>query len=173
MTLEQILALTASRPATLGSGRLICLDGPAGSGKTSLAGRLGAPVVHMDDLYPGWDGLAAVEPHVLALLEPLSRNEPGRYRRYDWLAGEYAEEHVVTPAPLLVLEGVGSGGRAWSPWITTLVWADAPYELRRQRGLDRDGEAFAPHWERWAAQERELFARGRTRERADVVVQTG
>lgn len=172
MTPADILTLTQLRPPTLGSGRLVCVDGPAGSGKTSLASDLDSPVVHMDDLYPGWDGLPAVGVHVLGLLEPLSRDEPGRYRRYDWRAGEYAEEHVVEPAPLLVLEGVGSGGLAWSAWITTLVWVEAPYEVRMRRGLDRDGEAFAPHWERWAAQERVLFARERTRQRADVVVST-
>ncbi len=37
-------------PATLGAGRLVCVDGPAGSGKTTLGGevaaRLGAPLVH-------------------------------------------------------------------------------------------------------------------------------
>ncbi len=50
-----------SRPPTLGAGRLVCVDGPAGSGKTSLADavarRTAAQVVHMDDLYGGWDGL--------------------------------------------------------------------------------------------------------------------
>ena len=32
-----MLALAASRPPTLGAGRLVCVDGPAGSGKTTLA----------------------------------------------------------------------------------------------------------------------------------------
>lgn len=177
MTPADIVALVRERPPTLGSGRLVCVDGPAGSGKTVLAQRLadltGAPVVHMDDLYPGWDGLGRVGPHVLALLEPLSRSEPGRYRRFDWPSGSFAEEHVVPLTPLLVLEGVGSGGSAWSAWTTALVWVEAPYDVRMRRGIERDGPAFAPHWERWAAQEDALFARERTRERADVVVPTG
>ena len=33
----EVLSLARSRPPTLGSGRLICVDGPAGSGKTTLA----------------------------------------------------------------------------------------------------------------------------------------
>lgn len=172
MNPDEVVALTSARPPTLGSGRLLCVDGPAGAGKTTFAARLGAPVVHMDDLYAGWDGLASVGPEVLGVLEPLSRGEPGRYRRYDWEAGAYAEEHVVEPAPLLVLEGVGSGGLAWASLMTTLVWVDAAYDVRRRRGLDRDGAVFAPQWTRWAAQEQDLFARERTRERADVFVMT-
>ena len=43
-----------ARPPTLGRGRLLCVDGPAGSGKTTLADEVraitGAPVVHMDNL---------------------------------------------------------------------------------------------------------------------------
>jgi hypothetical protein len=38
------------------------------------------------------------------------------------------------------------------------------------RGIERDGDAFAPHWEQWAKDEAALFARERTRERADVIV---
>ncbi len=174
MTAEEILRLTAARPPTLGPGRLVCVDGPAGAGKTTLAARLatssGGRTVHLDDLYPGWEGLGQVDPGVLGLLEPLSRGVAGRYRRYDWVEGRFAEEQVVPPSPLLVLEGVGAGNRAWAQWVTTLVWVEAPYDLRLRRGLERDGDAFAPHWRRWAEQEQELFAEQGTRERADVVV---
>ena len=56
--------LAAARPATLGTGRLVCVDGPAGSGKTTLgaelAERTGAQLVHGDDLMEGWRGLDAV-----------------------------------------------------------------------------------------------------------------
>jgi hypothetical protein len=31
---------------------------------------------------------------------------------------------------------------------------------------------FAPHWERWAAQEDTMFAREQTRERAELIIQT-
>jgi hypothetical protein len=172
---DRILTEAAARKPTLGEGRLVCLDGPAGSGKTTLAASLataldGAPVVHMDDLYPGWDGLGLVGPVVLELLGPLADGRPGRYRRYDWHRGEYAEEHVVTPGPWLVLEGVGSGGAAWAPWTTLLAWVEAPAPLRLQRGLDRDGEAMREHWLRWVAGEEQHFRREHTRERADVHV---
>src|SRR4051794_18065394 len=92
---EEVLAAVRSRPATLGAGRLLCIDGPSGAGKTTLAtavARLApqARVVHMDALYDGWDGLPRVEEQLETLLAPLGRGEPGSYRRYDWGAGRYA-----------------------------------------------------------------------------------
>jgi uridine kinase len=169
---SRVLDLTRSRPPTLGSGRLVCVDGPAGSGKTTLAARLDAPVVHMDDLIEGWSGLRAVDARLDDLLRPQVSGRPGSYRRYDWLAGEYAETVVVPPAPLLVLEGVGSGSLAVADLVTVLVWVEAPHDVRMARGIERDGEAFAPYWEMWAAEESEQFIRNRTRERADLVLRT-
>lgn len=174
--LASVLALVEERPPTLDGGRLVAVDGPAGSGKSTLADAVAegydgvSRVLHMDDLFAGWSGLPRVDEQLDGLLTPLAGGRAGSYRRYDWLAGEYAETVVVPPVPLLVLEGVGSGSSRFSPLQTVLVWVEAPHDLRMRRGLDRDGEAFAPHWEQWAADEAELFARERTRERADLVV---
>ena len=161
------------RPPTLGSGRVICLDGPAGSGKTTWAAGIAelapdANVVHMDDLYPGWSGLPEVDAQLGDLLLPLAEDRPGSYRRYDWLAGAFAERVVVEPAPLLVVEGVGCGASRFASLVTVLVWIEAPEHVRKERGLARDGDAFAPHWTQWAADETAVFARELTRERADV-----
>lgn len=172
---DRVLAHTRSRTATLGAGRLICIDGPAGSGKTTLAAAVAAltdaPVVHLDDLYPGWAGLFAVDAMVLDLLTPLSEGRPGHYRRWDWYAGEYRETRQVDPTPLLVLEGVGAGNTAWGDLVTTLVWVEAPPAVRRARALDRDGEGLLEHWAAWTADEERLFREQGTRARADLVVE--
>jgi hypothetical protein len=170
-----VLALVGERPPTLGDGRLVCVDGPAGSGKTTLAAsiagrRPGSRVVHMDDLYDGWDGLSRLTAQLSGLLRPLARGAAGSYRRYDWAAGRYAETVTVPPGPLLVLEGVGSGSRDHADLITVLAWVEAPPELRLRRGLDRDGAAMANHWSRWAVDEQALFRREATAERADLLV---
>ncbi|WP_338087967.1 4-amino-4-deoxy-L-arabinose transferase [Nocardioides lijunqiniae] len=166
--------LTLERAPTLGAGRLVCVDGPAGSGKTTLAAALadlaGAAVVHMDDLYDGWQGLPRVGAQLDGLLLPLSRDEPGTYRRYDWLREEYAETVTVAPSPLLVLEGVGSGSRAHAVLCTTLVWVQAPDGLRLHRGLERDGPELEEQWRSWMVAEAEHFAEQGTRERADLLV---
>ncbi|WP_246383420.1 4-amino-4-deoxy-L-arabinose transferase [Nocardioides stalactiti] len=174
-TARLVLALAAERPPTLGATRLVSVDGPAGSGKSTLASALaaldeGAHVVHMDDLYDGWGGLGSISRQLSTLVRPLALGRAGFYRRYDWHRGEFAETVDVEPPPLLVLEGVGAGAAELTTMITVLVWVSAPRELRRQRGLARDGEALAPQWDGWMRQEDEHFATQRTAERADVLV---
>lgn len=170
-----LVDLARSRPATLGTGRLIRLDGPAGSGKTTLAAAVAelvsdAHVVHMDDLYDGWGGLPRVADQLDSLLVPLAAGKAGSYRRYDWLAGEYAETVVVPPTDLLVLEGVGSGSRAHTALATVTAWVWAPEQERRARGLERDGPELQEQWRRWMQDEDDHFASEAVAENADVLV---
>ncbi|MGZ6748830.1 MAG: uridine kinase family protein [Nocardioides sp.] len=174
-TAAAVLALADSRPPSLGAGRLVCVDGPAGSGKTTLAAALAtlrpdAHVVHLDDLYDGWTGLPRLGEQLATLLGPLAAGEPGSYRRYDWDAGCYAETVTVAPAPLLVLEGVGSGSRVVGDLATVLVWVEAPDTLRLSRGLARDGAEVEVPWLQWMLDEAAHFAQEGTRPRADVHV---
>jgi uridine kinase len=180
VTPGQLAGRVLDAPARCGTTRLVCIDGPAGSGKTTLAAGLAAgveargrtvTVVHVDDLLEGWDGLDAVgESAHRLLVEPWAEGRVGGYRRYDWHLGTFAEHHEVPPADVAVLEGVGSGSPGYARLVTLLVWVEAPEELRLARGLERDGEELMPHWRRWLVAERQLHARERTRERADVVV---
>jgi uridine kinase len=163
-------------PPRCGPTRLVCVDGPSGSGKTVLAKRLAAalgdpPLLHMDDVHPGWDGLARAAPLLHEqVVAPLAAGRPARYRRYDRERGAYAEEHDLGAPPLLVVEGVASGARPVAAHATLLVWVEAPRDERFRRGIERDGETYRPHWERWARQERAHFAAEGTRGRADLRV---
>jgi vacuolar-type H+-ATPase catalytic subunit A/Vma1 len=171
---QRVLDLALSREPTLARGRLVCIDGPAGSGKTTLAGEVaelsGAPVLHMDDMFEGWRGLPRITGQLESLLRPLATGRSGTYRRWDWPGNAWAETVTVPPAPLLVLEGVGSGSAVVGDLITVLAWVEVPFPLRLERGLERGGIGVAENWRRWAADEQDLFDRERTRERADVVL---
>lgn len=170
---------------TLGGGRLVCVDGPAGSGKTSLGRALADAAVrqgeattvrllHMDDVYEGWGGLAEAGPRLAAdLVAPLRRGTTGGYRRYDWARGRFTEWVPVEPTDLLVLEGCGSGDSSYDEAITCLVWVEAPREVRVARGVTRDGEQVLAHWYAWMDDEQAVFSRERTRDRADVLVTSG
>ena len=147
----QVLEHARSRPALLSQGRLICIDGPAGSGKTTLAAEIldavpDAVVLHMDDMYEGWSGLNGDTGSRLrdTVMTPLAAGKPGHYRRYDWTRGEFAELHIVPPGEVLVLEGVGSGDLALTPFRSTLVWVEAPDDLCTERGIARDRDLHEP-----------------------------
>lgn len=168
----------AGATARSGNTRVLALDGPAGSGKTTLAGSLehmlGCPVVHMDDLYAGWDGLAAAVPVLThTVLKPLGRGEDVLHPCWDWAAASWATTGRRIPwTPELVVEGCGAAVDPAGSYAALRVWLDAPAKERRRRGLARDGEVFAPHWRRWAAQECALFGADRTRERAHLRLRT-
>ena len=170
--------LATTREPRCGPVRLVAVDGPSGSGKSVVGAAIGqvlaCPVIHMDDIYPGWDGLADAVPLVTTqVLEPLARGEAAAYRRWDWVHNRWSGRTVrLPPAPTLVLEGVGSSVLPAGDYAAVCVWVEASRSVRFARGIHRDGEAYRPHWERWAAQEEALFAADRTRDRADVVLDT-
>lgn len=181
LSIDTLLDRIVAAPARLGATRLVCVDGPAGSGKTTLAGLItrGAEdrgltvrTLHMDDLYDGWDGavrgFGLLRDHVLARI---AQGLEGRYRRYDWDAGRYAELHAV-PADLdlLVVEGVTSADTAVDQWASLRIWIETSNAVRLNRGIDRDGEALRDRWLDWMRWEREHYAAERTRDRADLVV---
>jgi chloramphenicol 3-O-phosphotransferase len=180
--LSAVAARVAAAPPSLGSTRLVCIDGPAGAGKTSFADDLrhafwAAPrwdvqVLRMDDFYEGWTGLNSqlLERIETQVLSPLREGRPGRYQRYDWNRRAFGEWHEVPSRAALILEGVGSGGLPFAGSTTLLVWVDAPPEIRLARGVRRDGEIMRDEWLRWMTREAEFAAANRTCDRADLHV---
>jgi len=161
-----------------GATKVVAVDGPSGAGKTdftaALASRLdGAQVLHLDDLYPGWDGLEqAVADLYDQVLAPLARGEQAAYRRWDWVNSRYGEWHSLAAPDLLLVEGVGAGARPGWQLESALIWLEADRDERFRRGIERDGESYRPHWQRWAEREDALFTGDGTRSRADLVIDT-
>ncbi|GAB2508115.1 AAA family ATPase [Microbacterium petrolearium] len=171
--LAAVAALDSERPRVL-------IDGRSGSGKTTMAALLAgrwplerAPrVVAMDDFYPGWDGLAAASRMlVTGVLEPHTRGLLGLYRRWDWAQDRprsMRDAGLVPPDRPLIVEGCGALTPLSLVLVDLAVWVDAPEPSRRARALERDGDGYAPHWERWARQEEEHIAAHRPHELADL-----
>lgn len=150
---------------------LILIDGRSGSGKSDFATALmeflpGTQLLRLDDVYPGWDGLAAVVAEVPRILET------GRWREWDWSQNRAGDWHTLDVAAPLVIEGVGALSRASRPYAHTALWFEADDETRKRRALERDGETYAPHWDRWASQELEFITQENPRALADAIVKT-
>jgi hypothetical protein len=123
-------------------------------------------LVRLDDLYPGWDGLDAGSAAVPSILTEL------RWRAWDWAANAPGDWHELDPQRPIIVEGVGAISRASRPLAGRAIWVELDDATRKQRALARDGDAYAPYWDRWAAQELVFLAREQPQALADELVAT-
>ncbi|MDJ0354777.1 chorismate-binding protein [Paenarthrobacter sp. PH39-S1] len=159
---------------------IIGIDGRSGAGKTVLALELAAllrehrrvSVFHLEDIYPGWNGLAAgVERYVSTVLTPLRQGLPAQWTSWDWENHYDGAPRVTEPAEIVIVEGVGAAHSSATPYLDTIVWVEAAPGERKFRALARDGVTFAPFWDAWADQEDELLAAGGAAATADLLVE--
>lgn len=133
---------------------VVTIDGYSGSGKSTLAAALarlvkGWQVLHLDDWYPGWDGLAAGADIARRIAADLRAGRASSYEAWDWDNGATGATVSVPLAPTII-EGCG----AIEAEADLAIWiADPGEEERRNRALARDGQTYAPHWRRWADQD--------------------
>ena len=164
------LSRLAAAAVASGPRPVVLIDGRSGAGKTTLAHELapllGAQLVSLDDLYPGWRGLAAGS---AAVHETVLRDLDPGWTRWDWASERPAEWHPVDPDLPIVVEGCGALSRANRALATLGIWVELPAAERRQRALEREPD-FASHWRDWAAQERAHIATEHPRRLADVIV---
>lgn len=169
-------ALVRSAPPGPAGNRLVTLDGFSGAGKSTrarqLARQLDAPLLELEDLCPGWEGLArAPELARRGIGAPLAAGETLRWTSWDWEHDRPGPVRERAPAGVVVLEGCGAGAAALAGVTSLAFWVDAPAEVREQRLRSRpDWPLYRPHREVWRRAEHSLAAAGRSRERAGVVL---
>lgn len=157
------------------AARTVLIDGRSGSGKSTLAIELhqlwtDSVVVRLDDIYPGWDGLLWAAEHLRrSLLEPRADGRNGHWREWDWATAAPSGWHTVEPGQRLIVEGIGALTPASRALADLGIWVEADDAERKRRALERDGDTYRPHWDRWAAQEDEFIARFQPRACADLI----
>ncbi|MEM1030738.1 MAG: hypothetical protein AAGN82_10330 [Myxococcota bacterium] len=171
MHLRELAARITSRP---GRVRLVAIDGPGGSGKSTFAAALAdvldAPVVPTDAFASSHNPIDWWPRLLEQVIEPLAAGRAARYQRYNWGMESLAEWIEVAPVPVVIIEGVTAGRVEWRQQLSTLIWVETPAAERLRRGLERDGEDALADWERWGAEEVRHYAEDPTRRHADVVV---
>ncbi|WP_031517602.1 uridine kinase family protein [Streptomyces sp. NRRL F-5123] len=179
LSLRELAAALDVLAPSCGPVRLVAVDGHAGSGKTTLAGRLaaelgGVPVVHTDDLATHEEPFGWEERFGAQIAGPFAAGLAARHEVYDWTARRFASWRDVPAAPVVLVEGVGAGRRALRPHLALTLWLEVGRGTARGRGMRRDGPALAPFWTGWSAAEDAHFASDPTRPYADLLVrQTG
>lgn len=144
------------------------IDGRTGAGKTSLAADVAAAlhvrgrsavVLSMDELYEGWNGVAAVGETVCRdVVGPLRQRRAPQVRRYDWQRQRLGTPQTLVVEDTLVLEGVGSTTHGCRELVDVTVWVQAPRDVRLARAFQRVGQGdLATHVDIWEAQEDALF----------------
>lgn len=169
---------SAVRASTAGpaGNRLVTMDGFSGAGKSTLAAlltrELDAPLLCLEEIYPGWDGLAQAPALAVRWIgDPLAAGATLRWQVWDWYRDRPGAWRSLDPAPVVVLEGCGAGARVLAPVTSLSVWVHAPAEQRERRLRARgDWPGYAPFRARWSAREEAFAAAESSADRADVVV---
>lgn len=166
---------------------LAAVDGPGGSGKSAAAAQAGqavdAVMVHVDDFYlpsrQQWSGPGEAKPIGAdfdwrrlqqQVLIPLTEGRAAEYQRYDWGTDALEETHTVAPQGIVIVEGIYALRRELRGFYHAAVWVDCPRPLRWARGLARDGEDAAEHWQQWMRDEDRYITEHRPKEAAQLVV---
>ena len=175
--IEALLDLCSSKERPI-----IAIDGPAGAGKTTLAHeiflalspKMSVNVIHMDDLYDGWDNalgedLTTVLTHIA---DQHKQKKSAKIKKYNWTTSSFEDSEELPSNDLLILEGVGSGDMAIQDDLAALIWIDIDPEIGVKRVIERDGAQVVDEMRKWLRTQEEYFSQHSTREKADFILTT-
>jgi uridine kinase len=172
-----LLDLCSAKPQPI-----IAIDGPAGAGKTTLAREIvgllsrsySATIVHMDDLYDGWEN--ALTSTLTSTLTEISSSHKGKkpisFSTFNWKTESFNPPTVTQSTELLILEGVGSGQRAIRESLSALIWIDIEVKAGLDRVLLRDGYEFEKEMKKWLTTQEQHFLIEATKNAADFILTT-
>jgi uridine kinase len=160
---------------------IVLIDGRAGSGKSTFAESLqqqlfrdgeSAPrVIHMDNIFEGWDGLALGSDYMVRfILQPLARRETASWQDWSWVKNQRSSWREFSGGTPLIVEGCGSLTERSKEHADISIWLEASEETRRERWIQR--ERHLEKFDFWAAQELDFYAREKSQSLADLVIQT-
>jgi uridine kinase len=167
--LSKIQSAIETSSALCGDTKIVTIDGPAGSGKTTLANELSIAlsdsfsamsVIHLDELYEGWNdalGQKLFDRIEAWILAPIRNGLNPKYLKYDWYQGKYASWSEVPLTSVVIIEGVGSGHTSMRQSVSQAIWVEADEDLLLDRVIQRDGESIRDEMLIWKVREQNYF----------------
>ena len=157
----------------------VLIDGPSGAGKTAFAKELESAwpssrlvtVLHLDDFYPGWDGLDSASAYVRdSIMLARMAGQSARWQSWDWATNSPGKWNEIPASCDIVIEGCGAITYQSARVASASVWVDADDDTRKLRALSRGGEDFDRHWDSWDAQFTDFVLRENPQAHASFVV---
>ncbi len=174
---QQLQKLKDSLPkltAKCGECAVITIDGPAGSGKTTLAKELSSSLdscytIHMDDLYEGWDSTLNLKltDKLKTILSCLLNENRINFLPFDWVESRFASEVDLPTTKYLIIEGVGSGQIAIRDFVSLSLWIEVLPDLGLERVIKRDGPLVAEFMPAFIVAQNAHFEKEATKKSAD------
>ncbi len=161
VVMNPIKAPIISRIDSLSKPALIGISGFGGSGKSTIAGKIGAlikaPVIGVDaffndsvDAYNYWNvfDYERLEKDVLI---PFTSGDPVlAYREYDWEKKSLGGEVQIKHNNSIIVEGVGLFRPSLMKYFSLAIWIDCSLDEAIRRGKTRDREEYGhPQDEFW------------------------
>jgi uridine kinase len=128
---------------------LVGIGGHGGAGKSTLASQLaevvpGTQLVATDAF---WNGASFELDRLRSdVVDVLLAGRTARPEEWNWHAAARRPGRTITPEGVVVIEGVCALHQMFRHDLDVRVWVDAPYGVRLERGLARDGEAARSTW---------------------------
>jgi uridine kinase len=159
---------------------IVTIDGVAGAGKTMLASEMeekykdhfSIQVVHMDDLYDGWEKPfgPALSKKLTEIAQAHLAATPYETAIHDWLGTVAVWPLIVKPVDMLIIEGVGSGQQSIREFVSTKIWIEFDPMVGLKRVLTRDGDSIEKEMLGFLEDQRVHFIEEGTRGAADFLL---
>ena len=159
---------------------LIAIDGPAGAGKTTLAAKFerdlslenSVSVIHMDDLYAGWENALGEQltQKLKEIVEAFTSQNTFTISIFNWSSNSFDSFQTIEPTNILIIEGVGAGQKVVRDRGATVYWLDIEPSIGLERVLARDGIEIELQMRRWQIDQARFFESDLTRNHADHII---
>ena len=170
---------------------ILAIDGHCGGGKTTLAHYLAtqieSTIISMDDFFLPFDlrtakrleepgGNIHYERFLEEVIVSLSCNKTATfsYHKFQCSTGTFTEQVIVTPKPLIIIEGSYSMHPRFQKLYDYSVFVTCSPKLQEERILKRNGkQALEAFQERWIPMENHYFSTFNIKESCSLILETG